>query len=80
MKLIRLHADFCSDDKFNVVNFGDEERQQEWAKLAEEPDEMVKVWFYDDQEPLPQWWSFPIESELRVWSKERNTYVACFCL
>lgn len=40
---------------------------------------MVQVWFYGEEgeeQPLPDWWSVPIESTLRSFSTERDEFKA----
>ena len=41
MQLARLHSDHTKDDKFNIVNFGDEERVGAWKAAAEKPEDVT---------------------------------------
>ena len=40
MNLVRTHADETTNERFNVVNFGDEARAEEWRLASESPEEI----------------------------------------
>jgi len=43
LELVRIHSEYCTGDKFNTVNFCDEDRQEAWKSASENPEELVKV-------------------------------------